>query len=65
MTTAAEALPPAEQSGLMHRLRRIEPSMLLWVLMIAVLVFLVARPLVRLVVSSFQEADTGRLTLAN
>ena len=65
MTTAAEALPPAEQSGLLHRLRRFEPSMLLWVLMIAVLVFLVASPLVRLVVSSFQEADTGRLTLAN
>lgn len=39
--------------------------MLLWVVMIAVLVFLVASPMVRLVLSSFQEAETGRLTLAN
>ncbi len=46
-------------------LRRIEPSMLLWLLMIAVLIFLVASPTVRLLVSSFQEPDSGRLTLAN
>jgi iron(III) transport system permease protein len=46
-------------------LRRLEPSMLLWLLMIAVLIFLVASPTVRLLVSSFQEPDTGRLTLAN
>jgi iron(III) transport system permease protein len=39
--------------------------MLLWLLLIAVLVFLVASPMVRLVVSSFQEAETGRFTLAN
>src|SRR5260370_23794227 len=39
--------------------------MLLWLAMIGVLVFLVASPMVRLVVSSFQEAETGRLTLAN
>ncbi|GAB3628898.1 ABC transporter permease [Pandoraea terrae] len=39
--------------------------MFLWLAMIAVLIFLVASPMVRLVVSSFQEADTGRLTLAN
>jgi iron(III) transport system permease protein len=46
-------------------LRRIEPSMLLWLLLAAVLIFLVASPMVRLLVSSFQEPDTGRLTLAN
>jgi iron(III) transport system permease protein len=65
MTTTAEAIVPSQQTGFMQRMRRFEPSMLLWITMIAILVFLVASPLVRLVVSSFQEADTGRLTLAN
>ncbi len=46
-------------------LRRLEPAMLLWLLIVAVLIFLVASPMVRLLVSSFQEPDTGRLTLAN
>ncbi len=56
---------PAVQWALGFRLRRIEPSMALWILLIAVLVFLVASPMVRLFVSSFQEAETGRFTLAN
>src|SRR6266699_1105773 len=61
-----EALSRPEPAGaLARRLSRFEPSMLLWLAMIAVLVFLVASPMVRLVVSSFQEAETGRLTLAN
>src|SRR6202162_251511 len=61
-----EALAQPEPAGaLARRLSRFEPSMLLWLAMIAVLVFLVASPMVRLVVSSFQEAETGRLTLAN
>src|ERR1700736_5663022 len=61
-----EALAQPKPAGaLARRLSRFEPSMLLWLGMIAVLVFLVASPMVRLVVSSFQEADTGRLTLAN
>jgi iron(III) transport system permease protein len=46
-------------------MRRIDPSMALWLLMIAALIFLVASPTVRLLLSSFQEAETGRLTLAN
>src|ERR1700694_5994026 len=62
----AEALAQPKPAGaLPPRLSRCEPSMLLWLAMIAVLVFLVASPMVRLVVSSFQEAETGRLTLAN
>src|SRR6266699_3260537 len=56
---------PKPARALARRLSRFEPSMLLWLAMIAVLVFLVASPMVRLVVSSFQEAETGRLTLAN
>ena len=39
--------------------------MLLWGLMIAILLFLILSPMARLVISSFQEAETGRLTLAN
>src|ERR1700682_2382887 len=62
----AEVLAQARPAvAIARRLHRFEPSMLLWLVMIAVLVFLVASPMVRLVVSSFQEADTGRLTLAN
>src|SRR5260370_7981774 len=61
-----EALSQPKAAGaLARRLSRFEPSMLLWLAMIAVLVFLVASPMVRLVVSSFHEAETGRLTLAN
>ncbi|MCC7348204.1 MAG: iron ABC transporter permease [Variibacter sp.] len=69
MTTAADAIPDAQRGGLLQRLRQrvriFEPSMLLWLLMIAVLVFLIASPLVRLVVSSFQVGDSGAFTLAN
>src|SRR3954468_6923192 len=66
MSNATEALaPPAAPSGLMHRLRLLEPSMLLWILLIGILIFLVASPLVRLIMSSFQEAETGSFTLAN
>jgi len=52
----------ARASGM---LRRLDPSMALWIVMIALLIFLVASPTVRLVVASFQEPETGRLTLAN
>ena len=68
MATNLDALPaaaPAAAGGLRQRIRLLEPSMILWIVLIAVLVFLVASPIVRLVVSSFQEAETGRLTLAN
>jgi len=39
--------------------------MALWLVLIAVLVFLIASPMVRLVIASFQEPDTGRFTFAN
>ena len=66
MTTTADAIaPPARQGRLRQRLRFFDPSMLLWGVMIAILVFLVLSPMARLVISSFQEADTGRLTLTN
>jgi iron(III) transport system permease protein len=39
--------------------------MALWLLLIAALVFLVASPMLRLAVASFQEPESGRFTLAN
>src|SRR3954452_21587636 len=66
MSNTTEAIAPAASpSGFMHRLRLLEPSMLLWILLIGILTFLVASPLVRLIMSSFQEAETGSFTLAN
>jgi iron(III) transport system permease protein len=57
----AEQFPPARAGWR----ARFDPSLLLWLALIAVLLFLVLNPLMRLVVSSFQEVDSGRLTLAN
>jgi iron(III) transport system permease protein len=66
MSGAIEALAqPAQRSAFGRRLRFLEPSMVLWLVLIAVLIFLVASPMVRLVASSFQEAETGSFTLAN
>ena len=62
MTTLA---PSLSRGGLGRRLAFLEPSMALWLVLIAVLIFLIASPMVRLVIASFQEPDTGRLTLAN
>ncbi|QCP52975.1 iron ABC transporter permease [Trinickia violacea] len=56
---------PPPGATLARRLRRFEPSILLWLAMIAVLVFLVASPMLRLLISSFEEAETGRFTFAN
>jgi iron(III) transport system permease protein len=65
MTTALDHLARPAEGNLSRRLRFLDPSMILWVILIAVLIFLIASPMVRLVVSSFQEPETGRLTLQN
>jgi iron(III) transport system permease protein len=44
---------------------RLDRSTLLWALLVGVLLVLVVNPLARLVWTSFQQADTGALTLAN
>ena len=62
MTTATEHLASVAPP---RRFRLADPSMILWLAMIAVLVFLIASPMARLVISSFQEPESGRLTLAN
>jgi iron(III) transport system permease protein len=52
-------------SGFASRMRRLDASLLLWVVLIAVLAFLILNPVLRLIISSLQETDTGRFTLAN
>ncbi|MCC7271760.1 MAG: iron ABC transporter permease [Alphaproteobacteria bacterium] len=54
-----------ERSSWAMRLRNLDPTILLWLLLIAVLLFLVINPLLRLVLTSFAEKDTGLFTLAN
>src|SRR5437764_3613839 len=65
MTAALGNLTTSAERPLARRFRLADPSMILWLAMIAILVFLVASPMVRLVISSFQEPETGRLTLSN
>jgi iron(III) transport system permease protein len=62
MSAAMESLAPPPR---LSRSRFADPSMILWLAMIAILVFLIASPMVRLIVSSFQDPETGRLTVAN
>lgn len=47
------------------RLRALEPSVLVWVSLAAVLVLLVVHPLLRLLIGSLQDPVSGELTLAN
>jgi iron(III) transport system permease protein len=52
-------------SGVAARLRRLDASLLVLLVLIAVLVFLVLNPILRLIVSSLQQSDTGGFTLDN
>jgi iron(III) transport system permease protein len=66
MADSARTLSASPASGAFsRRLRRFDPSMAIWFALIAILIFLVASPLVRLIVSSFQAAETGAFTLNN
>ncbi|MBV9786412.1 MAG: iron ABC transporter permease [Acidisphaera sp.] len=47
------------------RARHFDWLIVLWIALAAVLIFLVVNPLLRLAMSSLQEADTGAFTLAN
>ena len=57
--------PALDRGASQRRLRFVEPGMALWLLMIGALIFLVASPMLRLVLASFQEPESGRFTLAN
>jgi hypothetical protein len=59
------AAAPARAGGVFDRIRNVEPVILLWVLLIAVLLFLVAAPLVKLFTVSFETQGTGAFTLSN
>src|SRR3954462_13509536 len=63
MTAAVDQL--ASTAPPTRRFRLADPSMILWIAMIAILVFLVASPMVRLIAWSFKEPGAGRLTFAN
>ncbi len=45
--------------------RRIQPATLAWLTLLAALIFLVAGPVARLLLSSIQDTDTGALTWRN
>src|SRR5882724_9821788 len=65
MTATLDQIAQPAPDALTRRFRLADPSMILWVVMIGILVFLVASPMVRLVISSFQDPETHRLTFAN
>jgi ABC-type sugar transport system permease subunit len=47
------------------RIRMLEPVTLLWVILVAGLIFLIAAPLLKMLLISFEEQDTGDFTLMN
>ncbi|MEX3980523.1 ABC transporter permease [Paraburkholderia sp. EG287A] len=59
-----QVVPPAVTAPI-TRLHHLEPAMLVWLALLAVLVFLVASPLLHLLRVSLQDARTGNLTFAN
>jgi iron(III) transport system permease protein len=62
---AVDLALPLRRAGLVMRLRALDRTLLLWLVLAAVLIFLVVNPLLRLVLTSFQAADGGGFTLAN
>jgi iron(III) transport system permease protein len=52
-------------SGALGGIRRLDTGMLVWLILIGLLVFMVLNPIVRLIVSSLQQPDTGRFTFEN
>ena len=55
----------APRAGIGVRLRMLEPVTLLWLVLVAGLIFLVAAPLLKMLLISFEEQDTGDFTLMN
>jgi iron(III) transport system permease protein len=63
----SKAVPAAApgRAGLRGRITRLEPVALLWLLLILALLFLVAFPLGKLMLVSFETRGTGEFTLSN
>ncbi|MBV1799179.1 iron ABC transporter permease [Siccirubricoccus sp. G192] len=57
--------PAARRTTWFGRLRHVEPVTLLWAVLIAALLFLVAFPLLKLLAVSFETQGSGAFTLAN
>ncbi len=57
--------PPLARSAFGERWRHLDKSFWLWLLAIAILLFLVVNPLVRLLFVSFEQPDGSGYTLAN
>src|SRR5216684_4117754 len=55
---------PAPLGWVARGRRRFEPVMLIWLALIAILLFLVVNPVLRLLVSSFEATDGGEFSLA-
>jgi iron(III) transport system permease protein len=62
---AAAVTPSVAPSAFGQWWRHLDKLSWVWLLAIAVLLFLVVNPLLRLLVVSFQQPDTGAFTLAN
>ena len=56
---------PGWSGALAQRWRHLDKSSWVWLLAIVVLLFLVVNPLMRLLLVSFQQQDTGAFTIAN
>jgi iron(III) transport system permease protein len=67
MSDIAAAPAATRRAGALHfaRLRNMEPVALLWLLLVAALLFLVAFPLAKLFIASFEARGTGAFTLDN
>jgi iron(III) transport system permease protein len=62
---ARAAVQPTITASLPRAGERFDPLILLWIALAAILAFLVINPLLRLVITSLQTADTGEFTLKN
>lgn len=62
---AAAVTPTVVPSAFGQWWRHLDKSSWVWLLAIAVLLFLIVNPLLRLLLVSFQQPDTGAFTLAN
>ncbi len=65
MPVPSAARREARTVGLFGRVRNIEPVIFIWLIMIALLLFLVAAPMAKLVLVSFEDQRTGAFTLSN
>ena len=61
----AAVTPVVASSAFSQRWRHLDKSSWVWLLIIAVLLFLVVNPLLRLLLVSFEQPDTAAFTLAN